>query len=482
MNSSFHHTGHNRSKMMILGVTLGGILPVLLGFLTAHLGVSVPLALIGVALASFLSVFLIRKTFVGMVSLLFFAFFSTAITREAVEVPVTVFDGIVLLTWLAVLYKNKDNNTFAFRNDLTILMFFWFVWSLLQVVNPGASIAGWLREVRASALMPLLLVPLGLLVFKRVKYLDYFLILVIGFSVLGALNGIKQQHIGLSPGERHFIDSGAYVTHILFGELRVFSFYLDAGQFGASQAQIGLMALVLAFGPFQRWKRFLLFSAAAFLLYGMLISGTRGALFALLTGAVVAVGLWGNKRIIIIGATLIVSFFCFLKYTSIGNSAYAIYRLRTALDPTDASFNVRLETQNTLNAYLQSRPFGGGLGTIGYFGGKYNPGTYLASLPPDSYWVKIWAMYGIVGFLIWFCIMMYILGRCCGIVWTTKDKRLHVKLLALTAGYAGVFFCSYGNEVMNNQPSFAIMLMSWCLIFLGPKFDREIEENKKKLN
>src|SRR5690606_31089141 len=118
-------------------------------------------------------------------------------------------------------------------------------------------------------------------------------------------------------------------------------------------------------------------------------------------------------------------------------------------------------------------PFGGGLGTIGYLGEQYNPGTYLASLPPDSYWVKVWAMYGNVGFTIWFCIMLYILGRCCGIAWVTKDKGLHVKLIALTAGYAGTLFCSYGNEVMNNQPSFAIMLMSWCLIFLGPKFDQE---------
>src|SRR5690606_2124998 len=183
-----------------------------------------------------------------------------------------------------------------------------------------------------------------------------FLILIVGFSTIAALNGIKQAHIGLFPGEKAFLYGEGYVTHLLFGQLRVFSFYTDAGQYGASQAQIGLMALVLAFGPYQRWKRLLLFLAAALMLYGMLVSGTRGALFALLTGAVVAVGLWGNRNVIIIGSIAIVSFFCFLKYTYIGNGNYAIYRLRTALDPEDPSFNLRLETQQTLNAYMKSHP------------------------------------------------------------------------------------------------------------------------------
>src|SRR5690606_19698090 len=196
---------------------------------------------------SIFAVFLFRNTFAGIISLLFLAFFSTAISREIIAVPVFAFDGVVVLVWLAALYAYKGQNTFAFRNDLTILMLVWFVWSLLQVVNPEASIAGWIREVRASALLPLLLVPLCFLLFKRAKYLDYFLILIVGFSTIAALNGIKQAHIGLFPGEKAFLYGEGYVTHLLFGQLRVFSFYTDAGQYGASQAQIGLMALVLAF-------------------------------------------------------------------------------------------------------------------------------------------------------------------------------------------------------------------------------------------
>src|SRR5690606_34589238 len=222
----------------------------------------------------------------------------------------------------------------------------WFIWSILQIANSNASFAGWIREVHASALLPLLLVPLGFLVFTRAKYLDYFLIFIFAFSVLAALNGIKQLHFGPSPGEQQFLDEGGHITHVLFGRLRVFSFYSDAGQFGASQAQMALMALILAFGPFRIWKRGLLLLAAALLLYGMLISGTRGALFALLVGGAVAVALWGNIRVIIVGSFLLVSFFCFLKFTYIGNGNYAIYRLRSAVNPEDPSLNLRFRTQN----------------------------------------------------------------------------------------------------------------------------------------
>src|SRR5690606_37648423 len=155
---------------------------------------------------------------------------------------------------------------------------------------------------------------------------------------------------------------------------------------------------------------------------------------------------------IIIGSIAIIGLFCFLKFTYIGNGNYAIYRLRSAVNPEDPSLNVRFETQRNLRVYLEGRPFGGGLGTIGYLGEKYNGDTYLSTFQPDSYWVKVWAMYGSVGFTLWFSMMSYILGRCCGIVWTTRDKGLKIKLMALTAGFGGLFICSYGNEVMNYEP------------------------------
>jgi O-antigen ligase len=254
----------------------------------------------------------------------------------------------------------------------------------------------------------------------------------------------------------------------------VFSFYSDAGQFGASQAHIALIALILALGPFKLWKRTLLAAAALMLIVGMFISGTRGAMFALGAGIMVALLISKNIKVFVLGSALALGGFLVLKYTTIGSSNYNIYRMRTALDPTDPSLNVRFKNQQRLATYLADHPLGGGLGVIGNSGIKYNSDKYLSTIPPDSYWVKVWAMYGIVGFVIWLGLMLYILGKCCGIVWNIQDRRLKAKLIALTAGFAGSLFSSYGNEVINFMPSALVVFVSWAFVFRGPQLDKQL--------
>jgi O-antigen ligase len=145
--------------------------------------------------------------------------------------------------------------------------------------------------------------------------------------------------------------------------------------------------------------------------------------------------------------------------------------MRTALDPQDASFNVRLDNQKKLGSYLASRPFGAGVGSMGYAARQFNDNGYIGTIPPDSYWVLVWGMYGIVGFLVWFCAMMYIQGKSAAIVWNIKNEKLRYKLMALAAGSFGIFFSSYGNEVINFTPSSIVIYISWAFIFIGPRLD-----------
>lgn len=378
-------------------------------------------------------------------------------------------EGLILAALAAVMVKTSAEEYRELNKDLFYLLLVWFGISLLQVINPGASIMGWVSEIRSTALYPLLMVMLGLLIFKQNRHLDTFLMLIIGLSTLASLNGIKQLYFGPSSGEQAFLSGGGEITHILFGRLRVFSFYSDAGQYGASQAQLGLISLILAFGPFKKWTRCFLFICSGLMLYGMLISGTRGALFALVIGGFVALVLSKNLKVLILGGLLGILFLSFLKFTYIGNSNYQIYRLRSAVNPNDPSLNVRFNTQRLLREYMSSRPFGGGLGVIGHNGVLYNSDKFLSTVPPDSYFVKVWAMYGIVGFTIWLSMMLYIFGKCCGIVWRLEDKEVKIKMIALTSGFAGILFCSYGNEVINSMPSSIVVYFSWVFIYKSPQ-------------
>jgi hypothetical protein len=383
---------------------------------------------------------------------------------------------VALLIGIFTIPKEKKGD---FNNDLFYLFLFWFILSVLEVANPaGASVEGWIREIRAAAEYPLLIVLVSSLIFTTNKDLDMFLIVVIACSTFGALDGIKQLHIGLSHGDQMFLANGGAATHLLWGRLRVFSFYSEAAQFGSSQAQIGLMALILAFGPIKKKTKIILLICSALMLYGMLISGTRGAFFALFPGAFVAIIISKKFKVLFWGGAVFVLFFCFLKFTTIGSGNYQIYRFRSSLDPNDASLNVRFNSQRILKAYMSDLPFGGGLGVIGANGMQYNPDKFLATVQPDSYWVKIWAMYGIVGFTIWICIMTYILGKCCAFVWKIKDEALKVKANALVSGFAGILMCSYGNEIINTMPSTIVVYISLAFLYKMPKLEQEINERK----
>ncbi|PWS29224.1 hypothetical protein DHW03_05215 [Pedobacter yonginense] len=406
-------------------------------------------------------------------TLVAYCFLYGIIAREIGGIPVGIFIEVFLvLIFIAATIKSSGDDWKDLKQDILYVILFWFVISVLEIVNPGSATIGWLAEIRTTALYPLLMVMAGFLIFKTNRDLDIFLIIIIGLSTLASLNGIKQLYIGLSKGEQAFLIQNAS-THLLWGRLRVFSFYSDAGQFGAAQAHIGVMALILSFIPMKLWKRLLLLACAFLNLYGMLISGTRGALFALVAGVLLAILLSKNLKAILIGGFVALSFLCVLKFTHIGDGNYQIFRLRTALNPEDASLNVRMNTQRNLRLYMEDLPFGGGLGVIGFNGVMYNSDKYLSTVQPDSYYVKVWAMYGIVGFTIWFCIMMFILGKCCGITWRIKNQALKIKMIALTAGFAGILVCSYGNEVINIMPTSIVVYLSWVFIAIAPKLDRK---------
>jgi len=418
-----------------------------------------------------------QKPRASFVLFIVYCFLVTLLNRHLRSIPFGLgTEALLLLTWLAVIFhQSAEFKWHRLQNDLCWLTLAWFVITVLELLNPAdASAVGWFYEMRGIALYWFLTVPLASLLFYRVRDLRLFLVLIICFSVLGALYGIKQNVFGVDAMEQLWLDEGARTTHLIWGRLRVFSFFTEAAQFGASQAHIALLCLILALGPYRWWKRLLLAVAALLLLYGMLISGTRGALFVLAVGSFIYLILSKQTKVLVLGTMLAVGAFGFLKYTAIGNSSADIARLRTSLDPQDPSFQIRLINQATLRKYLATRPFGGGVGVSGTWGTKYNSDKFLSTIPPDSYYVKIWVEYGIVGFLIWFGIMLYILGKCCGIVWNIRDPKLRQQLMALTAGFGGVLVCSYGNEVMNQMPSAMIVYISWVFIFLGPELDTPI--------
>lgn len=459
----------------------GLLIAVFLGWLTAKQGLSITalLVVIPIVLGFLVMVFLNPR--VGLIFFIFYCFLIPGLGRH---IPGPQFglgqDALLLLTWLGVIfYRTNKFKARHLNNDLVWLAIVWLIITVLQIGNPERpSITGWFYEMRSATLYWVLTIPLAFLVFNKRSDIDLFLYIIIILSLAGAFYGIKQLYFGTDAAENKWLADGAAKTHFLFGKLRVFSYYTEAGQFGASQAQLAIMCIILATGPHASLKRIFYLVAGLFIFYGMLISGTRGALMAFVGGAFVFLVLSKQLKILLIGGIIALGFLGFLKFTTIGSGNAEIVRLRTALDPNDASFQVRLANQKIIKDYLATKPIGAGVGASGMWGVMYNQDKFIAQVPPDSLYVKIWVMYGIVGLVIWLGIMFYITGKCFGIIWQTRDPLLKNQLSALCGGATGILLCSYGNEVLNQMPSSTIVYLSWVLIWLSPKWDSPLPLQK----
>ncbi len=460
-------------------IALGLVLALIIG-VVAVLNENYAITFVPIMLLAFVIylILVFRDPFFGLVILIIYCFVLFFFYREIGHLPYGVgIEFFLLMTWLSVWY-NADKLNFSLLNtNLTWLYMGWLALCILQLFNPaGGSPRGWLAEIRGMGIYPVAISGLGLLLINSKERISQILKLLLTISFLGALYGMKQKYIGLSAGDRQFVED--FPTHLIWGQLRVFSFYIDAGQYGASMAVFVVVALVLAVGLKNTKIKLALLASVPLFGIAMLISGTRGAFFALIAGGGFALLLTKKFKILLAGCVILGLFVGFLKFTTIGSGNYAIFRFRSALDPKDASLNLRFINQKKLADYLSSHPFGGGLGVIGAFGHEYNADQYLSTIEPDSYWVKVWAQTGIVGFTLWFCMIMYLLGKGLGITWGIRDPNLKVKLIALNAGIAGIFACSYGNEVINNMPSNIFVNLAFAMVFNAAALENAVRNNK----
>lgn len=394
-------------------------------------------------------------------------------------------DAILLLTYLA-LFMNKFREKIDWspaNKSITFLCIIWFGYSLFEIINPEArSIQAWISG-RGIAFYPLLFVPLTLLFINTNKKLEWLLYVWGVFSILATLKGILQMVFGVDAAEQEWLNEGSYKTHILFGKLRVFSFYSDAGQFGANQGYTGVVFLIYSKSQKKILSKLFFIFVGVLGIYGLVISGTRGALSVPIVGFMTYFILSKNIKVIITGIAFLAIIFVFFKYTTIAQGNAQVRRMRTAFDPNNASLQVRLDNQKILKNYLASRPFGGGIGHGGTKAQRYLPNAFLSNVATDSWYVLIWVEQGIVGLLLHLGILFYVMIKASLIVmFKIKDPILKYKISALIAGMAGVMVASYGNAILGQMPTALLIYATMAIVLNTEVFEKENEMNQNALN
>ncbi len=392
-------------------------------------------------------------------------------------------DITLVFAWLSIFFKHFRHIDWSpLDNNFTRLGIVWFGLLVLEIINPDSNgPVAWFYAVRAIGLYPFLGMTAVMMLLRHPKYLDKFLNIVFIFSLLGTAWGFRQMIGGTNAAEDHWLYAEEHADqHILFGKLRVFSFYSDAGQFGSSQAYVAAVCFISALAPTLKMKKKMLLVIIGVITFmGFGISGTRGALAVPAVAGFMFLIFSKQVKILILGVAMAGGAFYVLKYTKAFQSIEQVARMRSGLSGENASLEVRLNNQRYFYKLLKTRPIGAGIGTAGYWADKYNPHGKWA-VPTDSYYVRIWAETGIVGICLHFIFFGYIFGRGGFILWHLKNQELRYKMIALYGGFAGVLATSYGNAVYSQLPSAMVMIISLPMIFLAPLYDKILAQDEIK--
>jgi len=266
--------------------------------------------------------------------------------------------------------------------------------------------------------------------------------------------------------EMRWLLSGPIRTHFLRGKMRVFSLLADASTFGAYAAYIATIFGVLAAYPGRLKGRFLFIILALLNFYAMMLSGSRGPLAIIGVGGMLYLIMSKKLGVTIFGSVMGGGFFVFLKYTTILQGNYNVARLRSALDPNDASLLVRKAKEAMLSVYMANKPIGGGIGSAGMWGERFAPGSFLANTPTDGLYSRIWMETGIVGLYLYlgvFAVLTVYMGYR---LWNLPNGLLKQKVVAMYCGFVGLLVASYVNELITQVPISIISYTTPALVIL----------------
>ncbi|MEI6753158.1 MAG: O-antigen ligase family protein [Paludibacter sp.] len=415
---------------------------------------------------------------IGFISVLYANYFAIGLTRYVPAPFGLAVDGLLVITWLSLIFTqfSKKLDWKKAGRDYTYFALIWTLMTFLQIINPEAvSREAWFYGMRGYALYTVLTIPLVYIMFNRPQDLDTFIKIFAWFTIIGIAKGIGQKYIGVDRWEQQWLNvPGNRSTHILFGKLRVFSIFSDAGTYGSSMGYTGVLFTIFGIHEKKIRKRLFYFFIGIASLYAMMISGTRSAIAVPLLGFVVYTIL--SKRVTVFITVGSIVFLCFflLKYTNVGQGNYDIRRMRSAFAEDNASLNVRVENRKLFSAYLKTRPFGGGVGSSGNMGLRFSPNSFLAQTATDGYYIQVWAEQGIVGLSFYLLMLFYFVLKSSYLIFFRLKKPDNIyKAIGFTCGMYGLMVSAYSSSSLGQLPNIIVVFASITMVSIMPEWEKQ---------
>jgi putative inorganic carbon (HCO3(-)) transporter len=417
----------------------------------------------------------------GIVVLLIISFFLQGFNRFVSGVPLGIVLDIFLVVMLIGLMIRKwqaGDYTLA-RNPISYVVWAWIIYNVLEFFNPIASTQAWIFVIRGIAIL-MIFYFIILYAIDGVAYFKVLLNMWIVLSLICGLYGLFQEFNGMLPFEKSWIAADEFRYKLIFnwGRYRIFSFLNDPTVFGVLMSFSGLLCVTLLTGPFNiLYKIFLSFCAVVMLL-AMVYAGTRTA-YAMLPAGFIFYALltFQTRTLAFAGFGLAVgAFIIFSGIRSVGPflSTNSLERIRSTFSPSeDPSFQVRERSQAFIKPFIQSHPFGAGLGSIGIWGQRFNPGSALAEFAPDSGYVRVAVELGWAGLLLYCIFFTVILSVGIRNYYRMRSPELKAYMAALVAVVFAIVIGNYPQQVLIQVPTVLIFYAIMAMIVRLRELDEE---------
>jgi putative inorganic carbon (HCO3(-)) transporter len=422
---------HRLDSPLTLALLLLATLPVsyVLSTLALKLSITLFAGLLGIPLVIFC---LFNISFA--IGLMLFVALALPFALKFTAVPLgTLLDLLILLSTVGILLRQIKERNWAFAKfPLSYMVLIWLYYNVMQVLNPEAqSTLAWLFTVRSVAIQQVVFF-ISAYAFRENRSAAITMVkLIIGLCFASALYGLKQHFFGFSAMETTWMmaDQERYQLYFQWGMIRVPSFCYDPTTFGILMACFGVFCGIMLVSATNKAHKIMASVMMVTALWAMAYTGTRTAFGLVPIGAVFFAGLILSKRVVIVGGILAILGTGFvLKSTSSG----VIYRIQSAFNPSkDDSMNLRLENQKKIQPYIQSHPIGGGLGSCGVWGKRFNPESELAKFPHDSSFVRMGVELGWIGLILYTLFHYFVLRT--GLYYFVRCRDPLIKSL-----YAGI--------------------------------------------
>ena len=398
-----HHHFITKKMMSPIGFIFIGLLGVAVAYLSAFISYKMSFVMVAGVVGLVLAVACILHPYFG--------FYFTIVVSTLIFTPERMFGiifplGIVIeiytyCTLLGVLtqqYAKEEIHREFWKHPITIMLILLLGFYALQAVNPSPhSMIGWLNYFRKYV---------SFLAFYFISYcllnsrekIRFFIMFWIYFAVLLAAYACKQQWFGFSNWEITWIMADEKRFELLWqhGLLRKFSILSDPAASGVLFSAMMILSLIIALRTSNQKLKWLLYSFAFIFFLAFSYSGTRtGNLMILASILFYSVATIYDKRTIRFLAITIglVAMILVIPYQN-----PVLYRIQSTFQGSkDPSAAFRDMNRKSIQPYIYKHPIGGGISTAGIEGQFYIPGHILASVSPDSGYMKIAMEQGWIG-------------------------------------------------------------------------------------